>query len=151
MFGLKRFANPPCPTFWHSYNTLPLIWSYWWTLGSLYCNETKQRGPDKETRRMVTLIPPIKHALNMLFFFLSHFECSERSSWTNSCQWPVLWICNKSSFCSGVKTNIPKQMGRNKSRSFGSVAFFVKLFQNIKNISRRNKTQGDLFNKMFGI
>lgn len=69
LFCLKHFANPLCPTFWHSYNTLPLIWSYWWTLGSLYCNETKQRGPDKETRWMVILIPSKEHALNILFFF----------------------------------------------------------------------------------
>lgn len=41
-----------------SHNTVPPFWSYWWTLGSLYCNETKQRRPWHKMRRMVIWIPP---------------------------------------------------------------------------------------------
>lgn len=49
-----------------SHNTVPPFWSYWWTLGSLYCNETKQRRPWHKMRRMVIWIPPrCMHSLHL--------------------------------------------------------------------------------------
>lgn len=59
--------------FWCSYHTLPLVWSYWWTLGWLYCNGRTQRGPRRGVRRMEIFDSSTEQALKCLLSFFFFF------------------------------------------------------------------------------
>lgn len=50
------------------------VWSYWWTLGSLYCNETKAKKTltQDEANGLSGPCQRCMHSLTLAFFFSSH-------------------------------------------------------------------------------